>query len=63
MASCGCATRDEPCAAPATQEDLLCDNCRDGCVIVFVNDVPAPEHANARLVAKNLSEAFGFKLT
>lgn len=32
--SCQCRkSRDWPCEAPMTQEDLLCDTCCDGCNI------------------------------
>lgn len=32
--SCQCAAHPYSCEDPATQEDLLCDQCRPGCILI-----------------------------
>lgn len=39
--ACHCLTQDPVyCSNPITQEDLLCDDCRDGCNAVFLPSDP-----------------------
>jgi hypothetical protein len=61
MAACRCDVHIILCAAPATQEDLLCDMCRDGlCLLITIDG--SLTHAGYDEVKKRLEGLTGKRL-
>ncbi|GIH95370.1 hypothetical protein Psi01_60000 [Planobispora siamensis] len=61
LAPCHCRRYDVACGRIATQEDLLCDTCRDGCSRISLSRPGAPpstcpENAHVRVM-------FGFDIS
>jgi hypothetical protein len=50
----------EPCTRPVTQEDMLCDQCRDGCTQISVGVIGQPETMRVLATHSEAGKVFGY---